>query len=166
MCTEKLSVHTLVSSAWLRLLSTAPDYERKTNYPVAFFPPKKSVDTNHFYLISRTCIYILTGNRVSLTMSLVGFSKLIHFDVLLGNAKCTILVLNMRWVNLHSVNLIDQEPEVLTDWFLWWLCALHTLLRTLLAMGSTDRLPEEGGRLLRTGGSVERGLERSTDILK
>ena len=52
---------------------------------------------------------------MSLTMSLVGFSKLIHFDVLLGNAKCTILVLNMRWVNLHSVNLIDQEPEVLTD---------------------------------------------------
>ena len=97
-------------------------------------------------------VYILTGNRVSLTMSLVGFSKLIHFDVLLGNAKCTILVLNMRWVNLHSVNLIDQEPEVLTDWFLWWLCALHTLLRTLLAMGSTDRLPEEGGRLLRPGG--------------
>ena len=60
-------------------------------------------------------MYILTGNRVSLTMSLVGFSKLIHFDVLLGNAKCTILVLNMRWVSLHSVNLIDQEPEVLTD---------------------------------------------------
>ena len=97
------------------MLSTGPDYERKTNHSVAFFPPKKSVDTNHFYLISRTCIYILTGNRVSLAMSLVGFNKLIHFDVLLGNAKCTILVLNMRWVSLHSVNLIDQEPEVLTD---------------------------------------------------
>ena len=126
MCTEKLNVHTLVSSAWLRLLSTAPDYERKTNYPVAFFPPKKSMDTNHVYLIIRIYIYlyptiyiyILTGNRVSLTMGLVGFSELIHFDVLLGYAKCTILVLNMRWNkmrNLHSLNLIDQEPEVSTD---------------------------------------------------
>ena len=96
-------------------------------------------------------IYILTGNRVSLTMGLVGFSKLIHFDVLLRNAKCTILVLNMRWDkmrNLHSLNLIDQESKVSTDWFLWWLCALHTLLRTLLAMGSTDRLPEEGGAII------------------
>ena len=84
------------------------------------------MDTNHVYLISRIYIYlyptiyiyILTGNRVSLTMGLVGFSKLIHFDVLLGNAKCTILVLNMRWNkmrNLHSLNLIDQEPEVSTD---------------------------------------------------
>ena len=63
-------------------------------------------------------IYILTGNRVSLTMGLVGFSKLIHFDVLLRNAKCTILVLNMRWDkmrNLHSLNLIDQESKVSTD---------------------------------------------------
>ena len=82
------------------------------------------MDTNHVYLISRIyiyiypIIYILTGNGVSLTMGLVGFSKLIHFDVLLGNAKCTILVLNMRWNkmrNLHSLNLIDQEPEVSTD---------------------------------------------------
>ena len=86
------------------------------------------MDTNHVYLISRIYIYIsyniyyniyiLTGNRVSLTMGLVGFRKLIHFDVLLGNAKCTILVLNMRWNkmrNLHSLNLIDQEPEVSTD---------------------------------------------------
>ena len=82
------------------------------------------MDTNHIYLISRIYIYIyiyiyiLTRNRVSLTMGLVGFSKLIHFDVLLGYAKCTILVLNMRWDkmhNLHSVNLIDQEPEVSTD---------------------------------------------------
>ena len=51
-------------------------------------------------------------------MGLVGFSKLIHFDVLLGNARCTILVLNLRWDkmrNLHSLNLIDQEPEVSTD---------------------------------------------------
>ena len=51
-------------------------------------------------------------------MGLVGFNKLIHFDVLLGNAKCTILVLNMTWDkirNLHSLNLIDQEPEVSTD---------------------------------------------------
>ena len=50
---------------------------------------------------------MLTGNRVSLTMGLVGF-----------NAKCTILVLNMRWDkmhNLHSLNLIDQELEVSTD---------------------------------------------------
>ena len=90
------------------------------------------MDTNHVYLISRIYIYIyisyniyyniyiyiLTGNRVSLTMGLAGFRKLIHFDVLLGNAKCTILVLNMRWNkmrNLHSLNLIDQEPEVSTD---------------------------------------------------
>ena len=61
-------------------------------------------------------------------MGLVGFSKLIHFDVLLGNAKCTILVLNMRWNkmrNLHSLNFIDQEPEVSTDWFLWWPCASY-----------------------------------------
>ena len=51
-------------------------------------------------------------------MGLVGFNKLIHFDVRLGNAKCTILVLNMRWDkirNLHSLNLTDQEPEVSTD---------------------------------------------------
>ena len=33
-------------------------------------------------------------------------------------------------------------------------------------MGSTDRLPEEGGRLLRTGRLKDRGLGRSTDILK
>ena len=73
------------------------------------------MDTNHVYL---QYIYILTGNIVSLTMGLVGFSKLIQFDVLLRNAKCTILVLNMRWDkmrNLHSLNLIDQEPEVSTD---------------------------------------------------
>ena len=60
----------------------------------------------------------MTGNRVSLTMGLVGFSKLIHFDVLLGYAKCTILVLNMGWDkmrNLHSLHLIDQELEVPTD---------------------------------------------------
>ena len=51
-------------------------------------------------------------------MGLVGFNKLIHSDVPLGNAKCTILVLNMRWDkmhNLHSLNLIDQELEVSTD---------------------------------------------------
>ena len=45
-------------------------------------------------------------------MGLVGFRKLIHFDVLLGNAKCTILVLNMRWNkmrNLHSLNLIEPR---------------------------------------------------------
>ena len=55
---------------------------------------------------------------MSLTMGLVGFSKLIHFDVLLRNAKCTILVLNIRWDkmrNLHSLNLIDQESKVSTD---------------------------------------------------
>ena len=49
---------------------------------------------------------------------LVGFNKLIHSDVHLGNAKCTILVLNMRWDkmhSLHSLNLIDQELEVSTD---------------------------------------------------
>ena len=34
--------------------------------------------------------------------------------------------------NLHALNLNDQEPEVSTYWFLWWLCALHTFLRTLL----------------------------------
>ena len=54
-------------------------------------------------------------------MGLVGFNNLIHFDVLLWNAKCTILVLNMRWDKiryLHSLNLIDQEPEVSTDWYL------------------------------------------------
>ena len=51
-------------------------------------------------------------------MGLVGFNKLIHSDVHLGNAKCTILVLNMRWDkmhNLHSLKLIDQELEVSTD---------------------------------------------------
>ena len=58
-------------------------------------------------------------------MGLVGFNKLIHSDVPLGNAKCTILVLNMRWA-----------------------------------------LPEEGGRLLRTGHLIRRGLGRSTDILE
>ena len=60
----------------------------------------------------------MTGNRVNLTMDLVGFNKLIHSDVHLENAKCTILVLNMRWDkihNLHSLNLIDQELEVSTD---------------------------------------------------
>ena len=72
------------------------------------------VYTGKIYIL----IYILTGNRVSLTMGLVGFNKLIHSDVHLGNAKCTILVLNMRWDkihNLHSLNLFDQELEVSTD---------------------------------------------------